>query len=107
MYILVFLVHMIKNIKDSLYTFYYKRHWWPFWKKIDGVIADGWVQTHYDNSNPVKPQPNIIDVRWIQIYDGTRYELPHGAYIFKWGKDRQVAILSNMSKEANQKIEVH
>lgn len=96
---------MIKNIKDNIYTFYYKRYWWPFWKKIDGVIADGWVQTHFEKSTSNNIQANIIDVRWLQIYDGTRYELPHNAYLFKWDKDRQVAIINNMSREAGQKID--
>ncbi len=96
---------MVKNIKDLTYSFFYKRSWWPFWKKIDGVIADGWIQSHYENPDSKKNQPTMLDVRWVQIYDGTRYELPHSAFIFKWGRDRQVAIISNMEKEAGQKIQ--
>jgi hypothetical protein len=84
-----------------LYTVYYKRPLWPFWKKIKNVKGDNIL---FRDSIQ---DPHALPIRVITCRDETRYELPLNSLIIKFGKDRSYQILEKMKKESGQSIQAN
>ena len=81
-----------------LYTVYYKKPLWPFWKKIKGVKGD--TMLYRDDQR----DPHSLPVRVIICDDESRYELPLNSLIIKFSPDRAYHVLQKMEQQAGQKI---
>jgi len=83
-----------------LYTVYYKKPFWPFWKKIKRVKGD-WLLVKDE-----KRDPRALPIRVVSCDDETRIELPLTSLIVKFSPERFWYIQKSMSQEAGQEIQV-
>jgi len=82
-----------------LYTVYYKRPLWFFWKKIKRVKGD-YILYHSNQFT------NCLPVQVVTCDDETRIELPLTSLIIKFSPERFWSIQKKMSDEAGQEVRV-
>ena len=75
------------------YRVFYKRTWWPFWRKYKGVTGD---YLQYNNHMDTVPGTRVLELQ-----DGTRVEMPT-TYCFKFSPERKLIIEQNKQKEIRQ-----
>ena len=73
------------------YTVFYRRPWWPFWRKFKRVKGDS---LQYDQRMNA-----AADIRVLYLLDDTRVELPAGILVIKFSPGRNLVIEQNKQKE--------
>ena len=91
-----------------MYTVYYKKSWWLFWKKIKGVREDSTFTGMAPNAQGMMVPTVHYPVRCFTTQDGVKYEFPFLNYRFKFSKEREleqrerILAIKEMQEQAKQ-----
>lgn len=72
------------------YTVQYKHTKDLFWRRLRNVEGDGYV---------FNEKAGTFGIRYFNLSDGTRIEIPTTDIVFKFHPDRRLAIKDNMNKQ--------
>lgn len=84
------------------YEVKYKRTNSFFWKKLKKVKGDGYVEGGFNHATG--ELINSKDIRWFQLEDETRIEVPANTYLFEFSKERHFSIKDRMEAEASSSV---